>query len=393
MSVVATSDSQAIALLCAPLKVGDAKPLTNAEWARLASVVHGSDVGHPAGLFGMAPDEIASTLAIDAAFAERLTQLLDRGGPFAFELERLADRGIWLLTRADDEYPSRIKQRLGLKAPPVLFGSGSRELLSERAVAIVGSRDASEAALSAAREIAEQLAREHVAVVSGGARGVDRAAMNAAVGIGGSAVGFVADSLVRLTQGIEIRELLTGDQLVLVTPFAPDARFAVGNAMARNKLIYCASDAAIIVATAAGSGGTWAGAVEALKAQWVPVWAWLGSSAPDTNGSLVAGGARALTQRDLEGDSLFGLLTAAGDGDPAVLLEQVSGFPDVQSSETRSFLQVPRSEIELCDQFDLRLGQVRSWMKASVESGDVIRRESPVRYVIRDSEPSLFDAH
>lgn len=146
MSAVATSDSQAIALLCAPLRVGEAKPLSPAEWARVATAIHGSEVAVPSGLLGMAVAELASALAVEDDLAERLARLLDRGGPFAFELERLADRGIWLLTRADDAYPTRIRQRLGLKAPPVLFGSGARELLSERAVAVVGSRDASEAA-------------------------------------------------------------------------------------------------------------------------------------------------------------------------------------------------------------------------------------------------------
>ncbi len=41
--------------------------------------------------------------------------------------------------------------------------------------------------------------------------------------------------------------------------------------MGRNKLIYCLSDAVVVVAATEASGGTWAGAEEALKARWVPV--------------------------------------------------------------------------------------------------------------------------
>lgn len=393
MSIATISDSQAIALLCAPLRVGDARPLTSAEWTRIATSIHQSEVGHPGALMGMSVDDMSASLAVDLALAERLAHLFERGGPLAFELERLANRGIWLLTRADDEYPIRLRRRLGLKAPPVLCGSGSHELLSGRAVAIVGSRDASEAVMDAARRIAAQLGREQAAVVSGGARGIDRAAMNAVIGAGGSAVGFVADNLIRLAQQTETRRLLTEEHLALVTPFAPDSRFTVGNAMARNKLIYCAADAAIVASTTQGSGGTWAGAVEALRARWVPVWAWLDSAAPEANASLVASGARVLTERDLAHDSLFGVLTAADDRDPAASLEQEPGLPDLQSPKTRSFLLVPRSENELRDRFDIALVQVRSWMKACVESGDVIRRERPVRYVIREAEPSLFDSH
>jgi hypothetical protein len=60
--------------------------------------------------------------------------------------------------------------------------------------------------------------------------------------------------------------------LVLVSPFNPEAGFDVGNAMARNKYIYCLSDAAIVVATSKGSGGTWSGATENLKRNWAPLW-------------------------------------------------------------------------------------------------------------------------
>lgn len=398
MSAVATSDSQAIALLCAPLRVGEAKPLSPGEWARVATAIHGSEVAVPSGLLGMAVAELASALAVEDDLAERLARLLDRGGPFAFELERLADRGIWLLTRADDAYPTRIKQRLGLKAPPVLFGSGARELLSERAVAVVGSRDASEAALNTTRAIAEQLAREGVAVVSGGARGVDRAGMDAATRSGGVVVGFVADSLVRLTQQPETRRLLVDDQLVLLTPFAPDARFTVGNAMSRNKLIYCGADAAVVVATTQGSGGTWSGAIETLRSRWVPIWVWVQEAAPAGNRSLAAAGARPLADTNLHSGSLFETLTSfEAAASPASQDPSEPGLPDLESPETRSFLGTPRSEVELRDKFDLQLGQVRSWMKRCVDAGNVIRREAPVRYVIADVErevrPSLFDDH
>jgi predicted Rossmann fold nucleotide-binding protein DprA/Smf involved in DNA uptake len=53
--------------------------------------------------------------------------------------------------------------------------------------------------------------------------------------------------------------------LCLVTPFSPNAGFSIGAAMGRNRLIYCLADYAIVVASDAESGGTWAGATEALK--------------------------------------------------------------------------------------------------------------------------------
>jgi DNA processing protein len=80
-------------------------------------------------------------------------------------------------------------------------------------------------------------------------------------------------------------------QLVLATPSSPHASFNVGMAMARNKLIYELSDFALVIASDAEKGGTWAGAEEALKAGWVPVFAVDGRDAPDGNRLLIKRGA------------------------------------------------------------------------------------------------------
>ena len=50
--------------------------------------------------------------------------LLGSSGQLAFELDRLQSRGVWVVTIADDGYPTRLRERLGSAAPPVLFGSG-----------------------------------------------------------------------------------------------------------------------------------------------------------------------------------------------------------------------------------------------------------------------------
>jgi len=61
--------------------------------------------------------------------------------------------------------------------------------------------------------------------------------------------------------------------------------------MARNKLIYALSDAAVIAASAVGTGGSWAGAVEALDAGWVPVFVRAGEDVPEGNRQLLGRGA------------------------------------------------------------------------------------------------------
>ncbi len=383
LSLVATSDSQAILLLCAPVAMGDAKPLTPAEWARLAASIHASEVSGPGALVGLPAGELGAVLALEAEMAERVAALLERGGTLAFELERLESRGIWVVARSDETYPEPLKQRLGLRAPALLFGAGRRDVVPGRGLAVVGSRDASEDALGLADELGRSAAGVGATVVSGGARGVDRAAMSGALEAGGTAVGVVADSLVRLTQQRETREALADERLTLLTPYAPEARFTVGQAMGRNKLIYCLADAAVVVATAAGSGGTWAGAVENLKAGWVPLWVLDTSAVPAGNRELLGKGGRPLASP-----------SAAAVLDNEVPEAAPGPVPDGQVVALELALETPRTEREVCEALGLGVGHARKLLREGVAAGRLQREGKPFRYVAAGAatQASLFDA-
>jgi predicted Rossmann fold nucleotide-binding protein DprA/Smf involved in DNA uptake len=383
LSVVASSDSQAILLLCAPVALGDAKPLTPAEWAKLAGSIHASELSGPGALVGLSAGELGGGLALEAHTAERVAALLERGGTLAFELERLESRGIWVVARSDERYPEQLKRRLGFRAPALLFGAGRRVAMSERGVAVVGSRDASVEALAFAEELGRSVAGDGATVVSGGARGVDRAAMSGALDVGGSAVGVVADSLVRLTQQRETREALADERLTLLTPYAPEARFTVGQAMGRNKLIYCLADAAVVVATSAGSGGTWDGAVENLKAGWVPLWVADTPAVPTGNRELLARGGQPLASPS----AAAVLDTQEPVAAPAPVLD------DPLAALERA-LTAPRTEREVSEALGLGVGEARKLLREGVAAGRLQREGKPFRYVVVTVAPqaSLFDA-
>ena len=152
-----------------------------------------------------------------------------------------------------------------------------------------------------AQEVGRKAAAARVPVVSGGARGTDRLAMGAALEAGGIAFGVLADSLERTVRQPDLRQLLLDGQLVLLTPYAPTAGFSVGAAMGRNKVIYGLADFAVVVSSDFQTGGTWAGAVEALKAGWCPVFARDGEEVPKGNRELLKLGAAPLAGADLEG--------------------------------------------------------------------------------------------
>jgi DNA processing protein len=278
---------------------GGTTPFTLTEWNKLARQIHDSPLKQPAALHGRTADELAKDLAILPGDAARIVQLLDRSGRLALELEGLFSRGLWAVTRVDELYPKKLRDSLRHQAPTVLFGAGDPQLLGRGGVAVIGSRNIDEAGTAFAQEVGRKTAAARLPVISGGARGTDRLAMGAALEAGSKAVGVLADSLERTVRQPDLRQMLLDGQLVLLTPYAPTAGFSVGAAMGRNKVIYGLADFAVVVSSDFQTGGTWAGAVEALKAGWCPVFARDGANVPKGNRELLKLGAVPLPEGEL----------------------------------------------------------------------------------------------
>jgi DNA processing protein len=285
-----SEDGHAVLALCSSVGLkeggGDLSPLKLSEWNELANRL--SATGATAvGLHGRDAQDLSASLQIEISLAERIAALLSRGGRLALELERLFSIGMWVVTRVDEGYPANLLNTLKQHAPSVLFGAGRPSLLAKAAVAIVGSRNIDPPAAEFAMEVGRKAVRAGLAVVSGGAKGSDRIGMQAALESEGISIGVLADSLERTVRQSDVREFLLDDRLVLITPYAPTAGFSVGAAMGRNKLIYGLAEYAVVVSSDFESGGTWAGAVEALKAKWCPVFVRSAEAVPKGNLELI----------------------------------------------------------------------------------------------------------
>ena len=267
-------NTRAILLLTAPLIAGRSTPspdlLSPGEYKRLAR--HLRELQHqPADL--VSPEAANLLRACHPVIDEaRLQRLLGRGFLLSQVVEHWQARAIWVISRADADYPRRLKARLREDAPAVIYGCGDRGLLESGGLAVVGSRHVDEALIDDTVAVGRLAARAGRTLVSGGAKGIDQAAMRGALEAGGKACGVLADSLEKTAMNREHRNLLLEGQLVLMSPYDPNAGFNVGHAMQRNKLIYALADAALVVSSDLGKGGTWAGAVEQLdKLRFVPV--------------------------------------------------------------------------------------------------------------------------
>ena len=278
------------------------KPLTPTEWGEFATWMHEHTL-NPGKLLHCDLNDSLREWDHPKVTVSRIHSLLNRGAALGFALERWERAGLWVVIRGDTNYPKRLKRRLGSRAPATLFGCGSVELLNVSSIAIVGSRRAAEIDICFAEDIGRHSAECGEVVVSGGAAGIDRAAMLGALDSDGNVIGVLAEGLLRSTTSSEYRRHLVAGNLALVSPSEPEASFTVASAMARNKYIYCLAHKAIVVSSTPDRGGTWRGAVENLKHGWVPLLVKNTESPDSGNRRLVELGGRWLG--DL-GDMTFG---------------------------------------------------------------------------------------
>ncbi len=419
-----SNDAKAIVLLCGRLgKDSDAEPLQQSEYTRLVRWLLSKNM-RPSDL--LEPDNVAFA-AIGSGLPEhRLTVLLKRGVQLGFAVETWNRSNIWVICRSDPEYPARYKSHLKDAAPPVLFGVGERSLLRGGGLAIVGSRNIDTEAEDFTRETAEWCARGGMPVVSGGARGVDQIAMKGALDAGGCVVGILAENLLGNSVSREARKAMADDRLLLISPYHPEARFTVGTAMARNKLIYAMADYGLVISSKWTSeknkGGTWAGAAEELKRKPArPVFVRTTGSVPAENLKLVDLGALPFpahasdadpattlqdalqAQPEQPAEDLFAYATKSGQAAAQVREPPVASATEDQKTAEGSqpaahrtvydavlpvivaALDEPLSADDLAKRLDVATGQLQTWLKQAVTDKKIKKLTKPVRYARQES--------
>ena len=124
---------------------------------------------------------------LDNLLAER--DKLDLPG----EIARLDKAGAAVLTWEDTDYPQRLLQ---IKMPPpVLYVRGSLDETDDLALAIVGTRQASVYGKQVTFDLASELARNGITIVSGLAIGIDSVAHTAALDAGGRTIAVMASGV------------------------------------------------------------------------------------------------------------------------------------------------------------------------------------------------------
>ena len=203
-----------------------------------------------------------AALGIGPELARRILQLLEDRALLQSYLRRGAKAGCVPQTRVSAQYPLRLRRRLGTDSPGVLWAKGELSLLSQPAVALVGSRDILQKNRDFAAAVGYQAAKQGYVLISGNARGADRAAQAECLAAGGKVICVVADALRAQPLRNGVLYLSEGDF---------DQSFSPQRALSRNRVIHALGDKTFVAQCGLETGGTWSGTAQNLRYGWSDV--------------------------------------------------------------------------------------------------------------------------
>jgi DNA processing protein len=247
----------------------------------------------------------------------------------AEDLELLARRGGRLITPDCDEWPPLAFAAFGgAKAtvrphggpPMVLWALGPARLdeVVHRAAAVVGTRAATAYGEHVAADLAAGLVERDVAVVSGGAYGIDGAAHRAALAADGITAAVLAGGVdIPYPAGHSALLHRIGQHGLLFTEYPPGVRPARHRFLTRNRLVAAVAGAAVVVEAGLRSGA-------ANTAAWARALGRVVAAVPGPVTSSASAGCHALLRNGAE------LVTRADD-----IVELVGRIGELASEEPR----------------------------------------------------------
>lgn len=254
-----TAREQGFLLLTSHLGVPDRKVLTQAQLRQLTRRMAGLSVPPEDRELGL---EDLLRLGYGPDMAVRILNLLNDGEILEHYLCRGRLRGCAPVTRVSEKYPLILRKRLGNDSPGCLWIKGDASILELPGIALVGSRDLEPENRAFAEAVGIHAARQGLALISGNARGADRAAQEACLSHGGRVISIVADRLENQT---------VRDGILYVSEDGYDLSFSAQRALSRNRIIHGWGRLVFVAQARLGAGGTWDGAARNLRHGWSSV--------------------------------------------------------------------------------------------------------------------------
>ena len=200
-----------------------------------------------------APASAWRSLRLPGACADARRDADVRDGASA-ALAWLEHPGQRLLAWDDPRYPALLAEIPD--PPPLLFVAGSLDILERPQLGMVGSRRASRPGLDTATAFARSLAGAGFVITSGLALGIDGAAHQGALDVGGSTIGVLGTGLEKLYpqrhRALAARMIAQGS--AVISEFPLDAGPNASNFPRRNRIISGLSLGVLVVEASVASG-------------------------------------------------------------------------------------------------------------------------------------------
>jgi len=208
--------------------------------------------GSPREVFRASEDELLQVPRVTAEMAGELRACdFDQ---IENELYALSEEGIAVITLEDNAYPANLA--FIPDAPPVLFVRGALRAGDARAVAIVGTREASERGKTIATQLAHGFAERGYTVVSGLARGIDTAAHLGALDGAGRTLAVLGSGIrvIHPRENAALADTIVNGHGAVLSEFHPNTPPQGRNLMTRDRVISGLARGVIVVEAARESG-------------------------------------------------------------------------------------------------------------------------------------------
>ena len=209
--------------------------------------------GGPQAALAASAEEIRRRTGVSETLANSIAHFEPPEAEILKVISLLQELGARVMTRWDPDYAPNLKEIYD--PPALLFVRGEITAADNRAVAVVGTRNPSRYGLEMTQQIARDLARAGVTLVSGLARGIDTACHTAALKEGGRTIGVLGcgiDVLYPRENGPLIEDIVASG--ALMTEFRPGTPPLATNFFRRNRIVSGLSKGVVVVEATRNSG-------------------------------------------------------------------------------------------------------------------------------------------
>ena len=270
-----TANSFAAMLLClalSPNKEEFARPLSTSEYRDICQRAHLCAAQSIGGLIGVDISGLMQMLNISEEQAYRLYILMNRSVQLSYAMEAFADKGIFIVTEYETEYPERLRKRAGNDAPPVFYLYGDPATLNLPSIGVLGVNGVKTAkeARSSLSVIAEFARKEGYRVMCGSEPGVSRVMEGFLSEGDGDLTCVPAGGMSDYLKRPEAQGLIAEDRLSVLSLVHPDALFTVPHALSRNRMLMSLAEAVFVFNTDGRRGET--DALRNHRCDWIYAW-------------------------------------------------------------------------------------------------------------------------